>query len=128
MPKTVGHAVSIVGALVIGDAAVTAGIVAAPMLIVVGLTAVSSFVVSSLYEQVAVLRFAFIIIGGISGFYGIMLCFAAVLVNMASLNPYGVPFTSPISPTKAGAWRDMILRVSWRKMGGRRMQIDKLEK
>lgn len=50
MPKTVGHAVSIVGALVIGDAAVTAGLVAAPMLIIVGLTAVSSFVVSSLYE------------------------------------------------------------------------------
>ena len=60
MPKAVGHAVSIVGALVIGESAVTAGIIAAPMLIVVGLTAVSSFVVSSHYEPVAVMRFTFI--------------------------------------------------------------------
>lgn len=128
MPKSVGHAVSIVGALVIGDAAVTAGIIAAPMLIVVGLTAVSSFVVSSLYEPVAILRFAFIIVGGIAGIYGIMMGFAVVLVNMAALSPYDVPFTSPISPTKFGAWRDLIIRVNWRKMGKRRMQIDKMEK
>lgn len=128
MPKTVGQAVSIVGALVIGESAVTAGIIAAPMLIVVGLTAVSSFVVPSLYEPVAILRFTFIIIGGISGFYGIMLCFAAVLVNMTSLSPYDIPFTSPFSPTKIGAWRDMLIRSSWLNMGKRRMQIDKMKK
>lgn len=128
MPKSVGHAVSIVGALVIGESAVTAGIIAAPMLIVVGLTAVSAFVVSSLYEPVAILRFAFIVIGGVAGFYGIMMGFAVVLVNMASLSPYGIPFTSPLSPTKVGAWRDMLIRASWLKMGKRRMQIDKLEK
>lgn len=128
MPKSVGHAISIVGALVIGDSAVTAGIISAPMLIVVGLTAVSSFVVSPLYEPVAVLRFAFIIIGGLTGIYGIMLGFSVVLVNAAAINPYGVPFTSPLSPTKAGAWRDMILRADWRKMGKRKMIISKLEK
>ncbi len=126
MPKTVGHAVSIVGALVIGESAVTAGIIAAPMLIIVGLTAVSSFVVSSLYEPVAILRFAFIVIGGIAGLYGIMMGFAAVMVNMAALSPFGVPFTSPLSPTKVGAWRDMLLRINWRKLGKRRLQIDKM--
>lgn len=128
MPKTVGHAISIVGALVIGESAVSAGIVSAPMVIVVGLTAVSAFVVSTLYEPVAVLRFAFIVIGGLSGIYGIMLGFAVVLINAAAINPYGVPFTSPVSPTKAGAWRDFILRSDWRQMGKRNMLIDKLEK
>ncbi len=128
MPKTVGHAISIVGALVIGESAVTAGIVSAPMIIVVGLTAVSSFVVSTLYEPVAVLRFAFIIIGGLSGLYGIMLSFAVVLINACAINPYGVPFTSPMSPTKIGAWRDFIIRTDWRKMGKRKMLIDKMEK
>lgn len=128
MPKNVGHAISIVGALVIGESAVTAGIVSAPMIIVVGLTSVSSFVVSTLYEPVAVLRFAFIIIGGLSGLYGIMLGFAVVLVNMSAINPYGVPFTSPLSPTKIGAWRDLIIRMNWRKMGKRKMLIDKMEK
>ena len=128
MPKSVGHAISIVGALVIGESAVTAGILSAPMLIVVGLTAVSSFVVSTLYEPVAVLRFAFIIVGGISGLYGIMLCFAAVLINASAINPYGVPFTSPLSPTKIGAWRDLILRIGWKDMSKGRMQVNKLEK
>lgn len=128
MPKSVGHAISIVGALVIGESAVTAGILSAPMLIVVGLTAVSSFVVSTLYEPVAVLRFVFIIVGGISGLYGIMLCFAAVLINASAINPYGVPFTSPISPTKLGAWRDLIIRASWKLMGKNRMEVNKLEK
>ncbi len=128
MPKSVGHAISIVGALVIGESAVTAGILSAPMLIVVGLTAVSSFVVSTLYEPVALLRFAFIIVGGVSGLYGIMMCFAAVLINASAINPYGVPFTSPMSPTKFGAWRDLILRVDWKTMGKQRMQVNKLEK
>ncbi len=128
MPKSVGHAISIVGALVVGESAVTAGILSAPMLIVVGLTAVSSFVVSTLYEPVAILRFTFIFVGGLSGLYGIMMCFAAVLINAAAINPYGTPFTSPMSPTKIGAFRDLIVRVDWKTMGKRRMQIDKMEK
>ena len=59
LPRPIGHAVSIVGALVIGDAAVTAGLIGAPMVMVVALTAISSFVVPSIYEPVAILRFAF---------------------------------------------------------------------
>ncbi len=128
MPKSVGHAISIVGALVIGDSAVTAGIISAPMLIIVGLTAVSSFVISTLYEPVAILRFTFILVGGITGLYGIMLGFAVVLVNAAAINPYNVPFTSPLSPTKTGAFRDLLIREGWRKMGKRKMLIQKLEK
>lgn len=128
MPKSVGHAISIVGALVVGESAVTAGIISAPMLIVVGLTAVSSFVVSSLYEPVALLRFSFIIVGGFSGLYGIMLCFAVVLINASAINPYGVPFTSPISPTKPGALRDLVFRGEWTRLGKRRMRIDKMNK
>ena len=128
MPKSVGHAISIVGALVIGDSAVTAGIISAPMLIIVGLTAVSSFVISTLYEPVAVLRFTFILVGGLTGLYGIMLGFAVVLLNAAAINPYNVPFTSPLSPTKTGAFRDLLVREGWRKMGKRKMLIQKLEK
>lgn len=128
MPRSVGNAVSIVGALVIGDAAVNAGLVAAPMLIILGLTAVSSFVIPSLYDISSILRFVLIIVGGVSGFYGIMLVFAVVLVNMASISPYGVPFTSPLSPTKSGAFRDLILRVDWKKLGVKRLIIDRLDK
>lgn len=128
MPKSIGNAVSIVGALVIGDAAVTAGLVAAPMLIIIGLTAISSFAIPSLYDVSALLRFILIIVGGISGFYGIMLAFAVVVVNMTSVSPYGVPFTSPLSPTKTGAWRDLIFRADWKKLGTNRLQTDRLDK
>lgn len=128
MPRSVGNAVSIVGALVIGDAAVNAGLVAAPMLIIVGLTAVSSFVIPSLYDISSVLRFVLIIIGGVAGFYGIMLLFAVVVVNMASISPYGVPFTSPLSPTKSGAFRDLIIRSDWRKLGSKTLKTDRLDK
>lgn len=128
MPRSIGNAVSIVGALVIGDAAVSAGLVAAPMLIVMGLTAISAFVIPSLYDISSLLRFVLIIVGGISGFYGIMLVFAVVVINMASVSPYGVPFTSPLSPTKSGAWRDLIFRADWKKLGENRLQTDRLDK
>lgn len=128
MPRSVGNAVSIVGALVIGDAAVNAGLVAAPMLIILGLTAVSSFVIPSLYDVSSVLRFILIIIGGLAGFYGIMIAFAAVLVNMSAIEPFGVPFTSPLSPTKLGAWRDLIIRTDWKKLGANRLNTDRLDK
>lgn len=128
MPKSIGNAVSIVGALVIGDAAVSAGLVAAPMLIVIGLTAISSFVIPSLYDITSLLRAVLIIVGGISGFYGIILVFAVVVINMASVSPYGVPFTSPLSPTKTGSWRDLIFRTDWRQLGKKRLQTDRLDK
>ncbi|MFR3458778.1 MAG: spore germination protein [Bilophila wadsworthia] len=58
-----GHAVSIVGAIVIGESAVRAGIIGAPM-VIVALTAMSSFVLPSLYGAIAILRFVFIVLGG----------------------------------------------------------------
>lgn len=124
MPKTVGHAVSIVGALVIGEAAVTAGLIAAPMLIIVALTAISSFVTPQLYGAVAVLRLTFIIIGGSLGLYGLILVLILLVVNMTAISPYGVPYTSPAAPIVVPAFRDFILRSSWKKMSNK-VQINR---
>lgn len=129
MPKSVGHAVSIVGALVIGDTAVSAGLIAAPMLIVVAMTAISSFVVSKIYYPVSVLRFAFMIIGGLAGFYGIVLGFGVVLFNMCAVTAYGTPYVAPFSPMHLGAlWRDSFWRLGWKTLGKRELQIHSLEK
>lgn len=98
LPKAVGHAVSIIGGIVIGETTVSAGLIGAPMLVVIALTAISSYVVSPLYESVSVLRFVFIIIGGLTGMYGIIFGAAVLCVNMCAVNPYGVPYTSPVSP------------------------------
>lgn len=126
MPKTVGPAVSIVGALVIGDAAVTAGLIATPMLIVVALTAVSSFVVPAIYEPVAILRLVFIIVGGTLGFYGIVILMGLLVTNMCALSPYGVPYTAPLLPLTPAASRDMILRLGWKTLGKRRLETTKM--
>lgn len=129
MPKSVGHAVSIVGALVIGDAAVSAGLIAAPMLIVVAMTAISSFVVSKIYYPVSILRFAFMVIGGLTGFYGIVLGFGVLLSNMCAVKSFGTPFTAPVAPMHLGALlRDFFVRISWKYLGKRELRIQSLEK
>lgn len=126
MPKSMGHAVSIVGALVIGDAAVTAGLISAPMLIIVAITAICSAVISPLHQASSVLRMVFIIVGGMAGLYGIMLGFGIVAVNLCSVSSFGVPFTSPISPFDRYASRDSLLFAGWKKVGKRFIQVQKL--
>lgn len=111
LPTSIGHAVSIVGALVIGDAAVTAGLIGAPMVLVVAMTAIASFVVPSLYEPVSLLRFVFIVIGGTLGLYGIALGCMLLLVNVCSLNNFGAPYMAPISPFSLRAMRDTFVRL-----------------
>lgn len=127
MPRAVGHAVSIVGALVIGDAAVTAGLIAAPMLIVVALTAISSSVIVRLHEPVAIMRFGFIIIGGFTGLYGIMLGLGVMIVDICSVSPYGVPFSAPLSPFVKRAQSDVLLRKSWSKVRKRKILLGEME-
>ena len=128
MPKSVGHAVSIVGGLVIGDAAVSAGLVAAPMLIVVAISAITSFVVPHLYQSVAVLRFILMVVGGLFGFYGIVICFGVLLVDLCRDGPYEVSELSPIAPFAPAAMRDTFIRLNWKKLGDRDLRIQNMEK
>lgn len=127
LPKSVGHAVSIVGGLVIGEAAVSAGLIAPPMLIVVALTAITSFVVPNLYQPMSVLRFVFIFVGGILGIYGIVAACILIIFNMCRINPYGVPFMSPFSPFETAALRDTVFRLGWKDLSRRQMEIQDLK-
>ena len=126
LPKAVGHAVSIIGGIVIGETTVSAGLIGAPMLVVIALTAISSYVVSSLYESVSVLRFVFILIGGLTGMYGIILGGAVLCVNICAVNPYGVPYSSPISPLDKNSLDDLFYRRSWLKLSKRKVRINNL--
>lgn len=127
MPRAVGHAVSIVGALVIGDAAVSAGLIAAPMLIVVALTAISSSVTVKLHEPVAIMRFGFILIGGFTGLYGIMLGFGLMIIDICSVSPYGIPLSAPLSPFVKGAQNDTVFRRSWTKYKNKKKLIGEMK-
>ncbi len=114
LPKPLGHAISIVGGLVIGDTAIRAGLVGAPTLMIVALTAISSYVIPNLYEPIAMLRFIFILVGGILGIWGVMILFAAVLINICAKTNYEVPFTAPISPFSMFGMRDVFVRAGWK--------------
>lgn len=126
LPRAIGHAVSIIGGIVIGETTVTAGLIGAPMLVVIALTAISSYVVYQLYEGVSVLRFIFIIVGGTMGMYGIVLGAAVMCINICSLNPFGVALSSPISPLDKGSLGDIFYRESWKKLSKRKVRINEL--
>ncbi len=119
LPRPLGHAVSIVGALVLGETAVNSGLIGAPTLMVVALTAISSYVIPDLYPAVAVLRIGFILAGGIAGLWGITLLFCAVLVNMCGKKSFGVPYMSPLSPFSFFGMRDTLIRAGWRTLAKR---------
>ena len=127
LPNTIGHAVSIIGAIVIGEAMVTAGIIGEPMLVVVALTAIASYVVYPLYESVAVLRLVFIVIAGFTGIYGLVLSACALAVNVCSLTSLGVPYTAPLSPLTPDSVGDSLVRVNWRRLAKRRFRVKELE-
>ena len=127
MPVAVGHAVSIVGALVIGDTAVTAGLIGAPMLIVVALTAVCSSVAVRLHETVSLIRFAMILLGGLTGLYGVMLFAGLLLTDLCAVAPFGVPYSAPLSPFVKAAQRDTLWRSGWRKLGRNVTTVKEME-
>lgn len=111
LPRPVGQAVSIVGALVIGDAAISSGLVGAPMVVVTALTAISSFVVPSLVDVSTLARFILILLAGFSGLYGVMLGFIAFMIHQVSLRSLGVPYMSPLAPSTFSDLKDVVIRA-----------------
>lgn len=126
LPKAIGHAVSIIGGIIIGETTVTAGLIGAPMLVVIAMTAISSYVVYPLYESVSFLRFLFILFGGMFGMYGIILGAGVVFINICSLNPFGVPLSSPISPLDRHSLGDIFYRETWIKLSKRKVRVSEL--
>ena len=126
LPRPIGHAMSIVGALVIGDAIVRAGLVGSPMVTVVALTAIASFVIPSLYGAITILRFLFILLGGFFGLYGVVAGVFCLAVLLCALDSFGVPYLAPLTPFRAADMRDVLIRESWRKLSQRTINVDSL--
>lgn len=112
MPKAIGQAVSIVGALVIGQSAVEAGFISAAMVIVVSITAIASFVFPSynMAISVRILRFVFMVLGATYGLFGITVGLFLLVLHLTSLRSFGVPYMSPFAPFIPSDQKDAILR------------------
>lgn len=116
VPKPLSSSISIVGGLVIGETAVTAGLVSAPSLVVIALTVITGYVIPKLYEQMAVLRLAFIVVGGIWGVWGILVGMTFILFNLCGKTSFKVPFMAPVAPFRLSAMRDVLTRIGWKKL------------
>ncbi len=126
LPSAVGHTIGIVGALVIGDAAVNAGLIGAPMVMIVAITAICSFCVPQLYEPTTVLRFIFIILGGVSGLFGVVLGAVTVSAVICSMNSMHVPMTAPLSPLDTKWITDSILFSGVRRLSQKTLKIQNI--
>ncbi len=111
LPKPVGSAISIVGALVIGQSAVLAGLIGPFMIIVVSITAISSFAVPAQADSLSLLRYIFLILAGFLGGFGIIMGLMFVLVYLVSLKSFGTLYLSPITPYNTQGMRDCFVRM-----------------
>lgn len=113
MPRAIGSSISIVGALVIGQAAVEAGFVSATMVIIVSLTAISSFVfpANSMASAFRMLRFLFMILAATFGLYGIILGLIVMVLHLNSLRSFGLPYLAPNAPFILQDQKDNIIRM-----------------
>ncbi|MGP4040781.1 spore germination protein [Gracilibacillus sp. D59] len=112
LPKTIGQTIGIVGGLVIGDAAVQAGIVSPIMVIIIALNAIASFSLPSYSLAIAfrIILFGFIFLAGIFGLYGIIIGYIMVNIHIVNLKSIGVPYSTPFAPTFFKDWEDLIFR------------------
>ncbi|MDI3480572.1 MAG: spore germination protein [Tepidanaerobacteraceae bacterium] len=115
MPRTIGQAVSIVGTLIIGDAAVSAGLTSPPTIIITALTGLAIFTIPApeMVITLVIIRFLLLILGAVMGLMGIMLATLILLSYLASLRSFGVPYLSPLGPLKPRDLQDSIVRVPW---------------
>lgn len=118
MPKYIGAAISIVGTLVIGQAAVQAGFISAAMVIVVSITAISSFVLPSYNMSIAfrMLRFPLMGLAASFGLVGIFVGCTIIILHLCSLRTFGVPYMTPLAPMIPVDNKDTLLRLPHRFM------------
>lgn len=100
LPKQIGPAIGIVGTIVIGQAAVSAGLVSPLMVIVVSLGMMCSFVAPDyiIMSPIRILKFAILVLTGIFGMFGFIIAIIAIIVHLESIESFGVPYLSPVTP------------------------------
>ncbi len=112
LPQQVGGALSIVGVLVIGEAAVSAGFASPITIVIIALTTIGSFATPAYNVALSLrlLRFPLIIMAGIFGLYGVMIGLIVILNHMLSLKSFGVPYLSPLVPANFQGLKDLLIR------------------
>ena len=110
MPRYLGLALSVVGALILGDTAVKAGLISPPAVMIVALTGVMSYTVPNQNVQISILRLLFTILGGVLGFYGIILGSLFLIGYLCGMENYSAPYLAPFGPYIKSDQKDALFK------------------
>lgn len=116
MPQSLGHALSIVGGLVVGQAAVDARIISTPMLIVIALSGISGLMIPRLKGAVFYLRVFLVLLSSFLGLYGYITGMAIILMHIISLNSFGTDYTVTLRRADFQSLKDSVFRAPWNRM------------
>ena len=119
MPKYVGMSLSVVGALVLGETAVSAGFLSTPAIIIVALSGICLYTVPNFVETGSVLRWVFLITAGAIGPLGIVLIATVILLYMISDDSYGAPLLAPFSPLSKDDLKDSVVKYGLQSLSHR---------
>jgi len=121
LPRVIGSAVSIVGGLVVGQAAVEAGLVSSPTVIVVATSGIASFTIPryNMGFSYRILRFFVLFLTAVLGLYGLAVSSLVILIHQVNLESFGVPYMSPLAPRNLKQLRDVALRVARKNLSDR---------
>lgn len=116
LPNQLGPVVSIIGALVIGQAAVEAGIISTPIIIIISLTGVAAYTIPrySTTLPFRIIRYLMLFISGWLGFVGFAFGIIFLLIHLVTLESFGTPFLSPIAPFDVKRFKDVIIRYPFK--------------
>ena len=117
MPRYVSMALSVVGAIILGEAAVSAGLFSISSIIIVAVSTVGIYCVPDEINSSNILRLGFVALGGVLGLLGILLGTMAIVCYMCSINSYGVSYMAPFAPSILHDWQDGPLKAQLQELG-----------
>lgn len=110
MPRYFGISLSVVGAIVLGDTAVKAGLISSPSVLVVALSAIGIFCVPDQVGPMSIMRFLFLCVSAVTGFVGMIVLSIIIIAYLASLDNFGTPYLAPYAPRIIPDLQDGILK------------------
>ena len=116
MPQTLGHSVSLIAALIIGDAAIAAGLMSTPVILTAAAASIAVFVTPSLYEVATVLRLVVLLAAGVAGPVGLAACALGVLFGLTRVSALGVPYLRDVIFPEVPLSPDGVTRCSYPKL------------
>ena len=119
MPNSLGMALSIIGALALGNTAVDAGIISPPSVVLVAISSVALYIIPDQIAETRLLRILFTMIGGIIGLYGIITGLIILTTYLTSITSFGVPYLSPFAPHIKGDQKDAFVKKPIQSMNKR---------